>query len=71
MPKYSPKGLPDILCVHNGKFIGIEVKRLKGYTNPKQRIEQEDFGRRLLFAGGFYYVAHSLEEVFAIKELHE
>lgn len=69
MPKYSPKGLPDILCVHGGKFIGIEVKRPKGYTNPKQRNDQGKFKENLELSGGFYYTATSLEEVLTIKEL--
>lgn len=69
MPKYSPKGLPDILCLHRGKFIGIEVKRPKAYTNPKQTKDQNDFKEKLEANGGFYYKVFSLEDVFRIKEI--
>ncbi len=70
MPKYSPKGLPDILVVRNGKFIGIEVKRPSGHTtNKKQKTDQAEFERNLKTNGGFYYTVTSLEEVLAIKEL--
>lgn len=69
MPKYSPKGLPDILCVHSGKFIGIEVKRPKGYTNPKQVVDQKNFKENLESNGGFYYTVFSLEDVLSIKEI--
>lgn len=69
MPKYSAKGLPDILCICNGNFIGLEVKREKGYTNPKQRIDQLDFQTKLEKVGGFYFIVHSLEEVLTIREL--
>src|SRR6185295_2879514 len=69
MPKYHAKGLPDILCVHNGKFIGIEVKRPGGYTNPKQKEDQKNFKDQIERRGGFYYTAFSLGDVLSIKEL--
>lgn len=69
MPKYSPKGLPDILILHKGYFIGVEVKRPKGYTNPKQRIDQAEFALRMRVNGGFYYTATCLEDVLCILEL--
>ena len=34
LPKYTPAGLPDIIVIHNGKFISLEVKvpALKSYV---------------------------------------
>lgn len=66
MPKYSPKGLPDIIVVHKGKFVGIEVKR------EEKSVIREDqliFGANLQRNGGAYYIVHSLDQVLDIKEL--
>jgi hypothetical protein len=62
LPKYTPRGLPDIMVICNGKFIGIEVKR----EGAKLRPEQAEMGMRITLNGGFYFVAHSLHE---LKEL--
>lgn len=60
MPKYSAKGVPDIIIVlPGGKFLGVEVKR-QGVNTI--RPEQEIFAKRLKDTGAFYFVAHSLEE---------
>ncbi len=58
LPKYTPRGLPDIIIIHKGKFIGIEVKR------PKMalRKEQKEFKLGCILAEGYYAVVHSLEE---------
>jgi hypothetical protein len=56
MPKYARKGAPDIVCVHQGKYIGIEVKGAKG----KLSDDQYAFGHDLTLAGGTYIVARSL-----------
>lgn len=64
MPKYTPKGLPDIIVLHNGLFIGLEVKRSYAQLRP----EQADFGLHCKQSGGLYYTVHNLKEVIEIKE---
>lgn len=59
MPKYSMRGVPDIIVVKDGFFIGIEVKNKKG----KQSEHQKEFERKCKEAGGEYYVIKSIEEV--------
>ena len=59
LPKYTPKGLPDILCLKEGTFIGIEVKMPKAYQSP----EQKQFERDIKEHGGEYLVARSVDDV--------
>lgn len=59
LPKYTPKGIPDILILSNGVLIGLEVKR--GGVK-KVRPEQEIFGEKMECHGGRYHVVHSLTE---------
>ncbi len=62
MPKYSRNGVPDIIVVKDGQFIGLEVKRPKG----KQSEAQIEFQRDLEKAGGKYYVVTSIDDVKSI-----
>lgn len=64
MPKFSAKGVADILCIHNGKFYGLEVKR----PGQKLRPEQASWGSRVVMAGGVYSRVCSVEETLAILE---
>lgn len=59
LPKYTPKGLPDIIAIVNGIFIGIEVKR----PGEKLRPGQNDFQMKCCDNGGKYLVVHSIEEM--------
>jgi len=60
IPRFaSVSGLPDIVCIIRGKYIGIEVKTAKG----KQSESQTDFQKELESAGGTYILARSLDEV--------
>ncbi len=59
LPKDTPRGLPDIMIVHEGKFIALEVKR----PGAKLRPEQAEFGIKLCTHGGQYYKVQSLDEV--------
>ena len=52
-------GMPDIVCVIRGQFIGIEVKSPEG----RQRDEQKLWQRRIESAGGTYILARSWEDV--------
>jgi hypothetical protein len=59
LPKYTPRGLPDIICIHRGTFIAIEVKR----PGAKLRPEQAEFATKLVTQGGFHILAFSLSDV--------
>ncbi len=62
MPKFSIKGVPDIILVHEGMFIAIEVKRPKAKLRPDQEI----FMEKTIKAGAHYHVVHSLDELIAV-----
>jgi hypothetical protein len=59
MPKYSKNGVPDIIVVRYGWFIGLEVKAPKGYQSKAQK----KFERDCKEAGGEYYVVRSISDV--------
>jgi len=63
-------GAPDIVCVINGQFVGIEVKAPKG----KQSDHQKEFQRKLEAAGGRYILAYfEVKKAFddAIAEIEQ
>ena len=62
MPKYSKNGVPDIILIKDGKFIGLEVKKPKN----KQQQSQIDFQQGCEKAGGTYRVVYNLDDVIAI-----
>jgi hypothetical protein len=57
--RFGCPGSPDIVCVINGQYIGIEVKGEKG----KQNDNQKDFQEELEDSGGKYILAYCLEDV--------
>lgn len=59
--RFGAVGSPDIVCVVDGQYIGIEVKAPKG----KQSDNQREFQRRLEAVGGRYILARSLDDVIA------
>lgn len=59
MPPYSMNGVPDIILIKNGKFIGLEVKR----ENTKQSPAQKTFEIRCVTAGAEYHVVRSIDDV--------
>ena len=60
MPKFTMRGIPDIIVIYKGNFIGIEVKRdVKSKTSPYQ----DSFKEQCEKAGGTYFVACSIEDV--------
>ena len=59
LPKYTPKGIADILAAKSGKAIFSEVKRDKARMSP----EQHEFARGVIAAGGEYHVARSIDDV--------
>lgn len=62
LPKYTPRGLPDIIVVAGGLFYALEVKTPVGRQSP----EQKEFEALVKKHGGKYHVVRSLEEVIAI-----
>ena len=62
MPKHALKGVPDIIVIKAGQFIGLEVKREKGTLS----LDQVAFRLRAEAAGAKYYVVRSIDEVQAI-----
>lgn len=65
LPKFTPKGLPDIIVIRNGIFIALEVKGEKGVTSQDQII----WGSKCERNGGFYHIVRSVEDVKSIKYL--
>ena len=62
LPKYTPRGLPDIIVVAGGLFFALEVKSKVGKQSP----EQKEFEALVKKHGGRYHVVRSLDEVIAI-----
>jgi len=60
----SINGLPDIICILEGTYIGLEVKTDIGTLNANQ-IKTH---REIIAAGGLVYVVRSLNDVKAIFE---
>lgn len=59
MPKYALKGVPDIIVIKDGFFIGIEVKRKHGVLSG----DQKEFGRRAKENGAEYHVITSVDQL--------
>ena len=57
--KFGALGSPDIICVVNGRYIGLEVKAPKG----KQNENQKKFQKELEKAGGIYILIHDVDEL--------
>ena len=62
LPKYTPKGLPDIIVIAGGLFFGLEVKKSDGRQSPDQKA----FEKWVKDHGGRYHVVRSVEDVKAI-----
>ena len=60
----SVNGLPDIVAIKDGIYIGIEVKAPKGKQSESQKAIQAEIEK----AGGKYIVARSLDDVKVIFE---
>jgi len=53
------KGVPDILGIYKGRFLGIEIKTASGKVRP----EQEAFLENIRENGGIGFVARNLDDV--------
>lgn len=51
-------GAPDLLIIADGKACGLELKAAKGRLSPAQKHVMEAWRK----AGGFFSVAHGLDE---------
>ena len=51
-------GLPDIIVIIKGRFVGLEIKQPKG----RQSTEQKTFEQCIKKAGGVYFLIRSLNE---------
>ena len=60
--KFGVKGAPDIVAVHRGRYVGIEVKK----PGELATAEQNAFGSALIAAGGEYLVAYRVEDVMSL-----
>jgi len=59
--EYTEKGVPDILCCMDGKFIAFEIKR-KGKKNTEtiyQQLQSENIKK----SNGLCFLVDSIEEV--------
>ena len=61
----SVSGLPDIVAIKDGIYIGLEVKTATG----RQSEEQREIQNRVTAAGGLYFVVRSLDDVRKIFEV--
>ena len=62
MPKHSKNGVPDILIIKKGQFIGLEVKTAKGKQSPAQKL----FELYITENGGRYHIVRSINDVQAL-----
>lgn len=59
-------GLPDIIAIHHGKFVGIELKREdgKGKATLLQKLTKEGIEK----AGGYSIISDNLVEIMEFME---
>ena len=57
--KTGRPGLPDIVILYHGRFIGAEVKNEKGRMSASQKQAKEE----IINAGGEYHVVRSVADV--------
>lgn len=58
-------GMPDIIVVYNGKFVGIECK----FGNRKQTASQQEFEQQVKAAGGVYVVINDVDTYAKVLSL--
>lgn len=62
LPTGAKRGVPDIIVIKNGKFIGIEVKTKTGTQSTYQKEVEKNIKKQ----GAEYYVVRSLADVQSI-----
>ena len=64
---FGQAGIPDIITIHNGQFVGIECK---ADPSKKPTALQAQCGQQIEAAGGRWFLVRSYEDVDnLIKEL--
>jgi hypothetical protein len=61
-PVYAINGVPDIILIKDGQFIGLEVKQPKGRMSP----DQLSFARKAVEAGAQYHVVRSIDDIISL-----
>lgn len=64
LPKHTPKGIPDIIAIHEGVVFCLEVKR----EGARLSEHQAHFGIKVLENGGIYAVVRSVNDVQKVFE---
>lgn len=59
MPKYALNGVPDIIVIKDGWFVGLEIKTKSG----RQSEHQKEFERNCKQAGGEYHLITSVDQL--------
>ena len=59
MPKWSRKGVPDIIGSYQNRLLAIEVKKPGSYPSK----EQKELIREINAYGGIAFIARSIEDV--------
>ena len=67
LPKYTPRGLPDIMIIFKGKFIALEVKvpDFWKYTEDQKLIKS-----KIVDNGGSYHLVTSLNQAQYIMDFY-
>ena len=65
LPKYTPRGLPDIVVVVGGLFYALEVKKPANQGSKKTYLSQDQKAFQALVEkhGGKYFVVRDVDEV--------
>lgn len=58
MPKFSKRGVPDLIVIKDGQFIGLEVK-----DKSPQSKDQKTFEKECKENGCRYYLVRSIDDV--------
>jgi len=53
------RGIPDVICIIKGAFIGLEFKSDVGRQSPDQKVFEE----RCRSSGGHYFLVRSVDDV--------
>lgn len=53
----TKKGIPDIIGIQQGRFIGVEIKIGKDRQSDDQKLREQE----IIKAGGYYYIAKEFD----------
>jgi hypothetical protein len=65
---FGKSGIPDIIVICNGKFIGIEVK---ANESKQPTVLQQLIGDEIKTAGGYWFLIRSKDELVPLVALIE